>query len=102
MGVRKLGGIKELAEDGTQSRRRYDWRGLNVEVAEHGIRAPATDEANQIGVDLGAEEGHRPAGAEGPSFDVGGVKAVEMSSRSHKLAEVGGDCASEQHRRMSM
>ena len=55
-----------------------------MEVAEHGIRAPATDEANQIGVDLGAEEGHRPAGAEGPSFDVGGAKAIEMSSRGHK------------------
>ena len=51
-----------------------------MEVAEHGIRAPATDEANKIGVDLGVEEGHRPTGAEGPSFDVSGAKAIEMSS----------------------
>ena len=53
--------------------RQHDMRGLDMEVAEHGIRAPATDEANKIGVNLGAEEGHHPAGAELPGFDVSGA-----------------------------
>ena len=66
--------------------RRHDGWGLDVEIAEHRIRAPATDEANKIGVDLGTEEGHRPAGVEGPSFNVSGAKAIEMSSRGHKPA----------------
>ena len=32
---------------------------MNVEVPEHFVRAPATEEANFVSVDLGAEEGHR-------------------------------------------
>ena len=44
---------------------------LNVEVPEHFIRVPATEEeANFVGVDLGAEEGHGTTRSEGAGGDV--------------------------------
>jgi hypothetical protein len=43
---------------------------LNVEVPEHFVRAPATKEANFVGVDLGTEEGHGTTQSEGSGRDV--------------------------------
>jgi hypothetical protein len=41
----------------------HDGLGLEVEVLEHFIRAPAANEANAIRVNKGAEKGHGPARA---------------------------------------
>ena len=38
---------------------------LGVKVAEDGIRFPAADELDNIGIDLATEECHGPAGTEG-------------------------------------
>jgi len=41
----------------------HDWFGLGSEVTEHYIRLPAADELDDVGVHLGNEKGHGPAGA---------------------------------------
>jgi hypothetical protein len=46
--------------------------GLKVKVPEHFVRAPASNEADDVGVNVGKEKGHCTAGAEGSSIDVVG------------------------------
>ena len=43
---------------------------VTVEVAEHGVAAPAADDADVIGVNAGEEECHGSAGAEGSDCNV--------------------------------
>ena len=69
--------------------RGHEGGGLDVEIAKHGIRAPATDEANEVGVDLGAEESHGAARAEGAGLDIGGGEAIGGAMRGDKATEEG-------------
>jgi len=39
------------------------WKGLDVEVPEHLIRAPPAKQADFISIDIGTKEGHGAAGA---------------------------------------
>ena len=47
-------------------------RGLDAEVAEHGVRFPATEELDGVGVNAGAEECGGAAGAERAGANEGG------------------------------
>ena len=44
---------------------------LGVQVAKHGIRFPAADQANCVAVDAAAEEGHCTTGTQTASIDIG-------------------------------
>ena len=44
--------------------------GLEMQVSEHLVRAPAADEFDNIRVDLAAEKCHGTTGAEGAGGDV--------------------------------
>ena len=60
----------------------HHWLRLDVEVAIHLVRAPATDQANAIAINAGAHEGHRTASASGAGRDVGsGVDGVGMQDQ---------------------
>ena len=53
----------------------HDLRGLHsMEVSIKFIRAPATDHANAISTDAGAQKGHGAAGASGPGGNFGRVE----------------------------
>ena len=67
--------------------------GLDVEVSEHGIRAPASGELDDICVNTGAQEGHGTGGAQRARFDVGGLEAVGGAIQGDGFAEEGGDGA---------
>jgi hypothetical protein len=45
---------------------------LDMQISKHLVGAPASEEADDIGVHLCAQEGHRARGTKGPSGDVGG------------------------------
>ena len=60
--------------------------GLDVEVTEHFVRFPPTNQADDVGVDAGAEQGHGAAGAETAGRNAVGVE-IEGRSRG------GGGCA---------
>ena len=45
-------------------------KGMSMEVAEHGVTFPSTDDANFVRVDTAKEQGHGTAGAEGASCDI--------------------------------
>ena len=62
-----------------------------MEVAEHGVRAPSADQANDVGVDPGAEEGHGAASAESAGGDVGGQETQGGGKGCGRGAEEGGD-----------
>ena len=51
--------------------RRDDGNGLSVQVPEHGVGAPTSNEADDVGIDLSAEHGHCAPGPETASRDVG-------------------------------
>ena len=42
----------------------HDRLGLDMKIAEHFVRAPAADETDDIGVDLGAKESHSACSSE--------------------------------------
>ena len=43
---------------------------MSMEVAEHGVAFPATDDANLVGIDAAEEQGHGSTGAEGASCNI--------------------------------
>ena len=49
--------------------------GLDMEVAEHGIRFPAAKKLNGVFVNLGAQEGSGTTGTEATSADEGRLDA---------------------------
>jgi len=49
-------------------------KGLGMEIGEHGVGAPATDQSDDALVAASAQERHSAAGAEAASGDVGGGK----------------------------
>lgn len=48
----------------------HDGLGLDMEVTKHFVRSPASDEADQVGIDVSAEESHCTRGPEGPGRNV--------------------------------
>ena len=50
-------------------------KGLSMQVSKHGVRMPAADQANCVGVDVAAEESHGAAGPEAAGIDIGGGEA---------------------------
>ena len=53
----------------------HDRFGLNMEVAEHLVGAPAAHEADEVGVHFSAKEGHGPRSVEGTGGDIGGEES---------------------------
>ena len=60
---------------------------MDVEIAEHLIGAPATKEADAIGVDVRAEKGHGPSGAKGASRDIVGEETVSRTEQAYGSSE---------------
>ena len=56
-------------------------QGLDMEVTEHFVRAPATHQPDDVGVDPGTEQCHGAASAKAASGDAGGID-VEGGSGS--------------------
>jgi hypothetical protein len=46
--------------------------GLDVKVAKHFVAAPPTDQADDICVNVGTKQRHRPGGAKGAGRDIAG------------------------------
>ena len=53
----------------------YDGRSLDMKLAQHGIVAPASHEADNIRVYVRVEEGHCSGGSEGVGGDILGKKS---------------------------
>jgi len=53
----------------------HDRLGLKMQVTEHLIRAPAADQADNVGVDVGKEKGHGTTSAKGLGVDIGRKEA---------------------------
>ena len=48
---------------------------LGMQISEHGIRFPAADEADGVGIDLATKKCHGPSGAQAAGIDVRGSEA---------------------------
>ena len=57
--------------DHQASKALHDWLRLEVEVTEHLVRAPATKQAEKVGINPQDKKGHGPRGTEAASGDVG-------------------------------
>jgi hypothetical protein len=53
----------------------HDGLRLKVKIAKHFIRAPATDEADDVSINVSKEKGHRPSSSKGLRSDIRGKKA---------------------------
>ena len=62
--------------------------GLSMQVAEHGLRAPAPNEADDVRIDLPAEHGHGTSGPETSSGDIGRPE-MQMGQGGGRGAEDG-------------
>ena len=60
---------------------------LDVEVTQHDIRVPPSKESDDIGVNIGTEQGHGTAGTEGAGRDVLGEEAQGGAKSSNGCAE---------------
>ena len=93
-GWRKRGGEREVAEmEHLWSERRGERGSLHVEIPEHGVGAPATDELDDVGVDAGAEEGHGTGRAQGARFHVAELEAKGLAVFGDGFTEESGDRA---------
>ena len=72
---------------------RHDRSCLHMQVAEHGVGAPATDKTNGVFVDVGTQKCHGTAGTEGAGFDVRGTKPIIMAVGRDKVPQQAGDGA---------
>ena len=45
-------------------------KGMSMEVAEHGVAFPSTDDVDFVGIDTAKEQSHGTAGAEGASCNI--------------------------------
>ena len=64
------------------SQGRDERKGLRMQIAEHGVRTPAPDEANNVRVDAAAEHGHSTACTKAPPGDVGRAEMQVGQGRS--------------------
>jgi len=72
----------------------HNWLGLKVEVTEHAIGCPTTEQLDAIPVDVGIKEGHGTACSEGAGADIGGKEAVggtmDRGGSLEELSDFGG------------
>ena len=61
----------------------HDGASGDMEVNQHGVTAPSTDQLDGVGVDLAEEEGHGTSGAEGAGGDF-------LWAESHRVPDAGG------------
>jgi hypothetical protein len=69
-----------LKTDGTKKA-----RGLQLK-AKHFIAAPPTDQADDIGINVGTKQGHGPGGAKGTCRDISGKKPRRVGPRKMTAA----------------
>ena len=70
----------------------HDGFGLDVEITEHFVRSPASNEPNPISVNVGTEKCHGAGCPKGAGRDIRGHEAVEGSKDSDRRSkEVGED-----------
>ena len=62
---------------------------LDVEVPEHFVRAPAADEADDVGVDAGQEECRRASGAKTARRDLGRKETEVWPAGGDSVADLG-------------
>ena len=67
--------------------------GLDLQVAKHGIRSPASQEAGDGGVDVATEEGSGAPGAKGAGGDFVRGNSSELLAGSGRWSEEQGDVA---------
>ena len=99
---KKLGGREQASEDGdvltgekgegtaTKHAGReiaHDRLCLDMEVSQHFIGAPAAEELNDVGINLGAQQGHGAGGTEGASRDMLGEETVSRAEQTGMGAE---------------
>ncbi len=75
----------------TGSKIAHDGFGLDMEVAQHLIGAPASDQSDDVGINLGTKKGHGAGGAKGPGGNVGGEEAIERAQNQASSFESGAD-----------
>ena len=63
---------------------------MHVEVSQHRVGLPPTNELDHVRVDAGAEEHHGAARPQRSCFDIVRAKAVGPPVRHDKVAEKGG------------
>lgn len=64
---------------------------LDMEISEHLVGLPASEQTDPICVDVGAEKGHGASGAEGAGRDIRGSKTVGRSQDRDRETQQGGD-----------
>jgi hypothetical protein len=100
-GRRRREGVLSAKSEGatlqhTRGEGAHERVGLEMEVAEHSIGAPAADHFDEVGVDAGAEEGHGTTGAKSPSVNIGGGEAVDGEGEGGRDPKGSGDnCGSD-------
>ena len=52
-----------------------EWKGMGIEVAEHGVTLPAAEDPDLVRIDAPKKKGHGTTRAKGPCGDVVGVNA---------------------------
>jgi len=71
----------------------HDRLGLEMKVAQHFIAAPAAEEADHVGVDMGAEEGHSAGGSKGAGGDICWNEAEVDTTGGGVETKEFGDCS---------
>ena len=69
----------------------HDGLHLKMKITEHFIRPPASNQADDIGVNLGQEKGHGATGMKGVGSDVGWEETNGGAERQDRHAKDGGD-----------
>jgi len=70
--------------------------GLDVEITKHFVRAPTSNKANRVRVDLGAHERHGASGTEAARCNVRGIEAQSgWAEGGHSGFESSGDVPGE-------
>jgi hypothetical protein len=64
-----------------------------MKIAKHFVGAPATDKANDVGIDTSAQEGHSTPGTKATGGDVPGVDAEGEVEGGSTEAEHSGDAS---------
>ena len=67
------------------------WFGLQMQVSEHGITLPATDEPNGVAMDIGVEQSHGTTSANGAGTDIRRGIAILGTSGNSSTAKQSSD-----------
>jgi hypothetical protein len=66
---------REFSSEHSGSETAHDRLCLDMEVAQHLVGAPATDKTDDVGIDLGAKQGHSASRTKGAGTDVRGEES---------------------------